>query len=171
MQNLEFTSKLDFKEYLRANYSINYSRPFMIILTVLGMILILAGLFNLAFYGNMMDKHLWFQFTLGAYFVFFIPTIIYFKSKKNFNGPGRLTERMFWTIDPEWITVKGDSFETKMTWDKMVKVIENKDVFHIYQSKLMAHIVSKKEMTAAQRVGFRNIVKGVLNLKHKLLND
>lgn len=171
MQNLEFTSKLDFKEYLRANYSINYSRPFMIILTVFGVILILIGLFNLAYSGNMMDRHLWFQLVFGIYFVFFIPIIIYFKSKKNFTSPGRLAERMFWTIDPEWITVKGESFETKMTWDKMVKVIENKNVFLIYQSKLMAHIVSKKEMTVAQRVGFRNIVKGVLNLKHKLLND
>ncbi len=171
MQNLEFTSKLDFKEYLKANYLINYSRPFMVIMTILGMILILMGLFNLGFHGNLTDKQLWFQLVLGLYFVFFIPSILYFKSKKNFNGPGRLTERMLWTTDPEWITVKGESFETKMTWDKMIKVIENKDVFLVYQSKLMAHIVSKKEMTAAQRVGFRNIVKGVLNLKHKLLND
>ncbi len=171
MQNLEFTSKLDFKEYLKANYLINYSRPFMVIMTILGVILTLMGLFNLGFHGNLTDKQLWFQLVLGLYFVFFIPSILYFKSKKNFNGPGRLTERMFWAIDPEWITVKGESFETKMTWDKMIKVIENKDVFLVYQSKLMAHIVSKKEMTAAQRVGFRNIVKGVLNLKHKLLND
>ena len=111
------------------------------------------------------------QLFIGLYFLVMLPLLIYFKCWKDFSKKSRITERMEWIVDGKWIAIKAESFETKMTWDKIYQAIELKDVFLVYQSKLQANIISKRDMSREQVQGFRAVVKGVLSLKHKLRVD
>ena len=143
----------------------------MIVLTVVGaLMLVMAPVFYNG-YGNMPGRMPYAQLFLGLYFLVFLPGLIYFKCRKAFNAKNRITEHMAWTVDHEWIALKGESFESKMTWDKIHKVVETKEVFLVYQNKLMANIISKREMSREQLQGFRDVVKGVLQLKHTLRAD
>ncbi len=111
------------------------------------------------------------QLFLGIYFLLFLPALIYFKCRNAFRTKNRFTERIVWTVDFEWIAMKGESFETKMTWDKIYQVVETKEVFLVYQTKLQANIISKREMSQEQVQGLRKVVKGILALRHKLRVD
>lgn len=143
----------------------------MVILTIFGLLLIALAPVLHMYYDGRFKSIVTSQLVLGLYFSVFIPALIYFKCRSNFNATNRFTERMAWTVDHEWINIKGDTFESKMTWDKIHRVLETKEVFLIYQSKLLAHILSKREMSQGQVQGFRSVVKGVLGLKHKLRED
>ncbi len=171
MNEVQFSSQLSFQEFFKASLVLNYRRPIMMLFTVLGgFMFVTAILFYLGFSRQFGQMPL-VQLFLSVYFLVLLPLLIYFRSRKSYGVQSRVAERMSWTVDGEWIAIKGESFETKMTWDKIRQVVETKDVFLIYQSKVQANIVSKREMSPAQVQGFRYFVKGVLGLKHKLRAD
>lgn len=143
----------------------------MIFFTVVGVVMLVSALLFYAGFDWQFGKMPLVQLIFGLYFLVLLPLLIYFKSRKSFNAKSRVAERMAWTVDPEWITVRSESFETKMTWDKVQRVVETKEVFLVYQNKLAANIVSKREMSRAQLTAFRKIVGGVLGLKHQLRAD
>jgi YcxB-like protein len=169
MEQLKFYSQMDFPAFVKANFILSYKRPAMIIMSILGVFMLIMAIPYYLETGEM--KTLIWQLILGGYFLILLPLIIYLKSKKLFHSKSRLTERMEWTVDYEWIAIKGETFESKMTWDKVYKVLETKEMFLVYQSKLVANFISKSAMSAEQVQAFRKIVKGVLGLKSKLRTD
>lgn len=171
MNEVQFSSQLSFQEFFKASLLLNYRRPIMVLFTVVGgFMFVTAILFYLGFSRQFGQMPL-VQLFLSVYFLVLLPLLIYFRSRKSYGTQSRVSERMSWTVDGEWIAIKGETFETKMTWDKIRQVVETKDVFLIYQSKVQANIVSKREMSPAQVQGFRDVVKGVLGMKHKLRAD
>lgn len=97
----------------------------------------------------------------------------FFKRKvaaRNFHAYPMLAERMDYTFLPDTLDVKGESFTSTLTWDKIDKVVEQKDWFLIYQSAAMANLIPKSGMTATEINALRSFFSSKRELKVKLLN-
>ncbi len=171
MEPIHFTSQLSLHEYVKASFYTTYRRPVMVFFTLVGAFMLVTSLLFYAGLGWQFGRMPLVQLFLGLYFLVLLPVLIYVKCKSNFNAKNRFTERMEWVVDDEWFAMKGETFESKMTWDKVHQVVETKEVFLIYQSKILAHILSKREMSREQVQGFRGVVSGVLGMKKKLRTD
>ncbi|MBI1228408.1 MAG: hypothetical protein GC192_24450 [Bacteroidetes bacterium] len=171
MNQINFRSQLTFREFLKASFYISYRQPAMLFIAIFGLFILVSPLIYHLAGVEPNGKMTLLKLALGLYLLAFVPLIIYFKCRRAFNSKSRVVEPMDWMVDYEWINVKGTSFETKMTWEKVLKVLETKEFFFVYQSKIQANIISKREMSPAQIQGFRSIVKGILGLKDKLRED
>jgi len=98
-----------------------------------------------------------------------LPGFLYFGTAKSYNSNNRFKEPVYYTIDETWIEMRGSSFETKLTWDKMHSVKETKSWFLIYSNKHLANIIPKRDLTLEETRELRTIIKSVSNLKSSLM--
>lgn len=95
---------------------------------------------------------------LGSFFAFGIRFISQVSAKKAFDTDQRIKEKIIYTIDNEYIEITGESFQSKMTWDKIFKVSENNDCYFIWQNKQSANVLGKKYFKEKEHSIFKNIV-------------
>lgn len=171
MEQVQFNSQLTFPEYLKASFYMTYRRPIMMVLTMAGVFSLVLFIMDVGHADWHHNRYPFVYLLAAVYLLGFIPALIYFKCRKNFKAKNRLTEDMEWRIDKEWIAVTGESFETKMTWDKIYRVVETKAVFLIYHSKFMAHVVSKGNMDSGTVRAFRDLLNTMPGVGKKLRAD
>ena len=103
--------------------------------------------------------------SLGTLFLFFIPISVYYSARKNYFTHSRLQENITYEITDEEITIKGDSFNTNMTWDKTHKVLELRSWLLIYENKMLANIIPKSSINNIEEL--RQIIRKQ-NIKQKI---
>ena len=108
-----------------------------------------------------------------SFLLFFIalsiaPLVTYFTAKSNYKSHEHIRETITYEIDENDIALKGSSFQSSFTWDKIYGVGESKSFFLIYQSKQMANILLKRDFTPEQTIIFKEIVNAQHGIKVKL---
>lgn len=91
----------------------------------------------------------------------------YFGAKKAFDANSQLNEPINYTLTDKLLSIKGESFETRYTWDKIHNVRESKTLFLFYINKMHAHIVPKHNLTEIQMQQIKDLVIQIPNLKFK----
>lgn len=166
-KKLSFETHISWEDFKKFNFYALYGQPVGMFSLFIGAIM----WFALGFY-FMQDapskKFPAFQVGIALATTVLIPLFTYWNAKRNYQINSRAIERMQYEIDEEWISIKGDTFDSRMTWDKMHKVIETKSWFLIYQNKVAANIIVKKDLTTEQLATFRAIVRNVADLEAKL---
>jgi hypothetical protein len=149
------TSRLIFKDYLKFNFSHITSQPIFIYL-------FLVVIIPNALYGIADFSHSLLNTTLGTIFLFLfllLPFITYISSKSHFNSNKRLTENIVYIINEDTISIKGESFNSMLTWNKVYKTRETKNAFLVYESNLSALIIPKRFFKNEEDIQlFRNII-------------
>ncbi|QEC69155.1 hypothetical protein FRZ67_18225 [Panacibacter ginsenosidivorans] len=56
-----------------------------------------------------------------------IPLLTYFTSRKNYTTNNRISEPIEYTIENSGLSIKGESFTSTLTWDKLYKVSKTKN--------------------------------------------
>ena len=135
-------SKLDFKKYLKLMYGLTYRKPWTIIISIIGLVMLIGSILYFVGYPIPIDSTPIVQFTIGL-LVIFIPFSIYLSSRKNFSSAGRLKEKMTYEFTSDKIIITGETFKTEMTWTKLYKIQVLKNWILIYQSKTTANIIHK----------------------------
>lgn len=167
-KELKVHTILTWEEFRNFNFYSLYRTPVGIFLFIVGLgmwcvvISYLLGAFPTA------SDFPWLQLLFAVWMTLLVPIFAYTSAKKGYASNSRIKESITYEFDGKWIAIKGESFETKLTWDKIYKVVEAKQFFLIYPQKKIANILPKKDMTGKDQLSFREIVKGIPNLNHKL---
>lgn len=74
---------------------------------------------------------------------------IYLNAKNQLNNY-RLKENIEFIFNKDYFKEKGETFDINHFWDKLYKIKEHKDYFLIYQTKVRANIIPKKNITSDQ---------------------
>lgn len=166
-KSLEIVTHITWEEYRNfAIYSL-YKRPVILGVSILGAICALLLAFG--FFYPIKELSYFSSPLFFVIFAFLLPIIIFFNAKRAFTSSSRITEYITYRFEKQWIFLKGQSFETKMSWDKIVKVKETKSWFLIYQTKYLANLIPKTEMTNQQIIEMRDILRSIPNLNLNLV--
>lgn len=67
------------------------------------------------------------------------------------------------------LKITGDSFYMEIFWEKMFKIVEEKHWFMVYQNNLSAIVIDKKDLTQAQVIRFRELLRELPKVSVSLL--
>lgn len=162
MDKIVLTTKLSIEDYLKINYYLLYRKWTSKVMTGIGIFMLVSLLFTF----DSFKESPWFQLVFGLFLTVGQPISVYFNAKKNYKSNRRISERINYEFDKENIQVTGESFEAKLTWEKIYSVTENKDWILIWQSQQVANIVPKRDFKEEELQAFKNIV----SLHSKVIN-
>jgi len=165
------TTKIEFKEYLKLMYILTYRKWRTIFITIIGigmfvfLLLYYLGIIN----AGTKTYNPIFQFVFAILVVLGLPFSVYRMAKKNFSSHTRLQENIEYDLSVDKMKTKGESFNSELDWSKTYKIEEISNWFLIYQSKQVANLISKKNITETQINEMRAIFKAqkgvILKLK------
>lgn len=162
MNNISTTLKLSQQQYISVLYLLNYRRFTAYTSHMVGLMFMLSSVALLATTGETMLS----TFIIGLLVFLLNPVLVYLNGIKSFKMPNnRVTETLTFTFSQEQFSIKGETFTTDMTWNKLYKVVETKNWLLIYQNKGMANVLPKSAISA-ELPEIRRII-GRANVKYK----
>jgi hypothetical protein len=164
MDKIILTTKLTIDDYIKVNYHLLYRKSSIKFLTGIGLFMLILILFTF----NSFAEFPWFQLAFGLFLTVGLPVSIYFSARRNYKSNGRISETIIYEFDKENIQLTGESFNSKLTWDKIYSVTENKDWILIWQNRQVANVVPKRDFTEGQLQAFKDIVRSHGGLKNRL---
>jgi mRNA-degrading endonuclease YafQ of YafQ-DinJ toxin-antitoxin module len=148
---------IDVKEYIRLIMILTYRRGIIRFLVLLGVIFLVWSIFSLCggwyFYGTITYA----QLTLAIFILFFLPIVFHRRAKMNFNSNERLKENITYIFSEKQITIRGESFQVEMSWEKIYKIEEIKDWLLIYQNRNSANIIPLRYFSKEILTKFRSL--------------
>lgn len=163
MDRIILTTKLSINDFIKVNYHMLYRKWAIKGMTGFGLFFILLSLFTL-----MSGDFSWFLLIFGLFLTVGLPVQVYFAAKRNYKTDGRVSETIEYLFDNEEVKIAGESFNSRLTWDKIYNVTENKDWILIWQNQQIANVVPKRDFKEDELKLFKEIVKRQIGLKNKL---
>ncbi len=159
--------KLSRKVFTQTLFYMNYSRPVMLLLQILGLGLIGYWLYNkIQNSGNIPSIA---NFIFGLYFLLFVPLIIFLRALRMSRATSRIMENVQMELDKDVFKINGESYKHEYTWNKIVKVKQTSFAYLIYVSKLQAHIIPMEALSTQEKSSlnalFRQLNGPVIRLK------
>ncbi|MCB0515263.1 MAG: YcxB family protein [Chitinophagales bacterium] len=164
MDKIILTTKLSLKDYIKVSYHLTYRKLAIKFITGIGLFILVSIIFSY----SSLTQFPWIQLIFGLYFTVVIAILVYFYAIRNYKSNRRISETINYEFDSENIQITGESFSSKLTWNKIYSVTENKDWILIWQSRQIANIVPKRDFKEGELQAFKDIVKSQSGLKNKL---
>ncbi|MFM2291398.1 MAG: hypothetical protein RIS29_1211 [Bacteroidota bacterium] len=162
MNNISVNTQLTQQQYINVLYLLNYRRFAAYTSHMVGLMFMLSSVALFATTGETMFS----TFIIGGLVFLLNPALVYLNGVKSFKLPNnRVTEPLTFTFTPEQFSIKGETFVTEMTWNKLYKVVETKNWLLIYQNKGMANVLPKSAISA-ELPEIRRII-GLTGIKYK----
>lgn len=153
-----FTTSFRFteKDFVQANLALLYQKKSMKFLTILLSIFFLISLLGAILVPEFNSP--------GQGFIFLVvsmalPILTYFSARKNYRTNQRLTETIEYQFADEYFSVKGDSFSSQVTWNKVFKVTQSKHWIFIWQNRQIANTIPKRIISDTQMTEFKEILR------------
>jgi hypothetical protein len=90
-------------------------------------------------------------------FVIYI-TFIYFSLKRAYSNNQRTGESIEYSFDPDNLVMKGESFKSELSWNKIYKVTKTKNWLLIWQTRQGANAIHKKDITDSELDKLKSIL-------------
>lgn len=141
---MRIKSEMTRGDYINASIAFRYTRISTKIITGIGL---LFGLILI---------YLAIQFPEGVnsselivpLILIFMPLVsTYFMARLNYNSNQRLREPMEYIFSDDKLTVQGESYSTQFTWEKLYKVTQTKNWIFIWQNRMSATPIAKKDLS------------------------
>jgi hypothetical protein len=139
-------SKLTEKDFINVNFVLLYSKTSMKIFT--GIIAIFLFVSVLA--AILIPKVSYSQAITPLVMLSVLPLLTYFTAKKNYVANKRMSEIIEYQFDKDNLFMKGESFHSQLTWDKVYKVTQTKNWLLIWQNRQIANPVPKRDVWEGQ---------------------
>ncbi|MBC3541124.1 YcxB family protein [Rufibacter sediminis] len=157
MDRISLTTQLSEQEYIKANLYLVYRKWTGKFFLGMGLFTLLCVLF-LYFTGALTDIP-WVGLLFGFYFTLGFPGQIYFAAKKSYKTDKRVSEPMVYDFNRENIQITGESFQTKLSWDKVYSLTESKAWVLLWSTPQVANIIPKRDFSPAQLRFFKEIAQ------------
>lgn len=154
-------TKLTKKDYINASLTVMFSRPFvryfLVIIFLIALINTVSGISNGA---NPLSGILPPLIILILYSSF-----VYFSVGKAYTSNARASESMEYSFEEGNLIIKGESFKSELSWDKVLKVTQTKNWLLVWQNRQIANAIPKRDIPAGLPAGLKAILakNGVKN--------
>ncbi len=98
--------------------------------------------------------------------VAFLPAVTYFAAKKNYSSNQRIQEPIEYLFEKDYLVIQGESFNSRLTWDKIYRVTETKKWILIWQSKQIANAIHKSDVWDGEMQALKQIL-----IEHHVKNN
>jgi hypothetical protein len=150
-------TRISFKEYLGLLYGLAYRKPLMIVLLSFALFLLL---WILTYYLHLLrlPEPGYFQFISLGLIIIVQPLVIYSTIWGVYYSSNVLRETLEIEVTADEIKLKGESFYTRIAWEKMYKIVETRNWYLVYQNSLSAIIIPKRFFHDDEESAFRNLL-------------
>ncbi|WP_210485810.1 YcxB family protein [Rufibacter aurantiacus] len=166
MDKITLSTQLSEQDFIKANFYLYFKKWNSKFTFGIGILALLSGLF--LFLTGALEEVPWIGLIFGLYLTFGLPVQIYFAAKKGYRINKRMSEPMLYQFDQDNIQIKGDSFDSKLSWEKVYSVTETKAWILIWLTPQLANIVPKRDFSPEQLGLFKALVKEQKGPKNKL---
>ena len=156
--------KITRSEYLKLLFTLAYRRPATIVAAIFKFLVLLYIIVVFSEYGenSLMPSYVLF---LSIFLVISTPLRLYFLGRKIYKGSRPLNEEIEYEMNEEKIVAKGATFAGERNWGKPYRVVELRDWFAIYDSKIMFNPIPKSSMTMEQQTELRDLLMKLETVK------
>lgn len=169
---IEVHYKVSFQDYMGLMFQLAYRRWTYIVITLLGALQIPLIIAMYIIPGAYQPGNLLSSFLLIV-FAFLMPLLLYFRSRKYYLSNASFRQDIKATFTNEAIEFVGfgKRQSTRLTWDRIQKVLETRDWFVFYQTAYFFNFVPKKAFAAQKQLEqLDKIIRSKPNVKAKLKN-
>src|SRR5882757_3774443 len=109
---MDIKTQLSDKDFINLNFLLLYRRFFMRLLTVIGIISLLTALLAKL---TAQDFPVSSQVTLGVVALIVLPALTYFTAKRNYSSNKRISEKIEYVFNNEYLEIIGESFKSQLS--------------------------------------------------------
>ena len=164
MNKITLETKMTMDDFIKVNYHLLYRKWSMKIITGIGVVMLVLIATSYSTY----DQFPFIQLVFGLLMVFGIPISVYFTARRNYKSNSRISETINYEFDDTNIQLTGESFNSRLTWEKIYSVTENKDWILVWQNRQVANVIPKRYFNNDTLTMFKAIVNGQKGLKNKM---
>lgn len=157
-------TQLTEKDFINANFVMLYNKTSTKVITGIGTLFLLLFIIFSMYDGKHSSIS---QFLTPAIILLGLPAMTYFAAKKNYATNHRISENIEYIFEEDHLQIKGSSFTTQLTWDKLYKVTETKNWIFIWHTAQTANPIAKKDIWEEQ-VAELKVLLDIHNVKNKL---
>jgi hypothetical protein len=165
MDNIKLITKLTQNDFIKVSLHILYRKFIIKFFTGIWLFSLLVSIPTLL---TSPIGDTWIQFIFPFFLVFGIPIFTFLSAKSNYKSNKRISETITYEFNDETIIITGESFDAKLTWDKIYSVTENKTWILIWQNKQVANVIPKKDFIYDDLKKFKDLVRKQKAFKNKL---
>jgi hypothetical protein len=155
-------SKLTETDFINVSFILTYQKFFVKFITGIMIVMLVINIALLFFLPNTHFSDVVFPLL----FLSAIPLLTYFGAKRNFKSNKRISETIEYQFGQNELLVKGESFTSQLTWDKIYKVTQTKSWLLIWQSRQTANVIPKRDLWESNIADLKEIVDF-----HKIKNN
>jgi len=165
---LTLTTFIKPSDYRKFHYCLFYRKPLMIGISIFGF---LMWLVIPLYFINPELTYGKFPFTqtfIALMTTVGLPLFLYWNTNRVYRSNAKFREEIVYKLNESWLTIEGNGFMNRISWEEIDKIVETKSWFIIHQNKLAAHLLIKQSLTDDEISHFRNYILQIPSVKSKL---
>ena len=165
MDNIKVTTKLTFEDFRKVNFYFLYRKTGTKVALVIGTIIMLIVGFNYATETPFFNSFPAIPFALGLVMTVFPPYSVFRTARKIYDSNKMINEKIEYEFDKDQISISGESFHSKISWGKLHELSTTKSWFLIWQTKQVANVIPRRDISDNQIETIKGLVKDIRQLK------
>jgi len=160
---MDIKTQLSEKDFIKVNFLLLYKKKFAKIITAMAIFVLIISIIT----GLNNPKYLSFtQIIFPIAMMIWLPLLTYFSAKKNFSSNKRISEVIEYKFEKDFLDIKGESFSSQLSWDKIYKVNKTKNWVLIWQNSQVTNVIPRRNLWEGEVTGLKEILNN-----HKVKND
>lgn len=152
---MEIVSKISEKDYVSVLFTILWSKRSIKFCTIIFILIFIFGFLNVTVLKTADPITLLFPLLFLTVF----SGSIYLGAKRTFKTDARVREMIRYVFEDAKLIIRGESFESVLSWDRVYKVTRSKRWLLIWQNNMLANAIAMANLDE-QKLSY---LRGVLN--------
>jgi hypothetical protein len=165
MDKINVTTKLTFEDFRKVNFYFLYRKTGTKVALAIGTILLLIIGFSYATGTTLFTQFPIIPFALALVMTVFPPYSVFRTARKNYDSNKMINERIEYEFDKEQISISGESFHSKLSWDKIYELSTTKSWFLVWQNRQIANVIPRRDISDKQIESIKALVKDIGQLR------
>ena len=136
-------TKMTQQDFIGANIALAYRRISTKIITAIGVLLLGYIIYLSILYPGATDTY---EFIVPIGLILLPVILSYLTARLNYNTSKRSSENIEYIFSDDFFSIKGESFNSQLSWDKIYKVSQTKNWILIWHNRLAATPIPKKDL-------------------------
>jgi hypothetical protein len=150
MTNLTVTTKLSLDDFKKINFYFLYRKRATKFSVALGTIMLLGILIPYIIGTTFFTSFPVFPLAIGLVLTLIPPLSILRNARRNYDSNKTASEKITYEFEKEFVSISGESFHSKLSWDKLYEVAVTKSWFLIWQSRQTANAIPRRDISDEQ---------------------
>ena len=136
-------TQLTRKDFVQVNLILLYKRFTPKLLTIGGIVFLALFIFA----GGFNSPHFNASTLLAPVFMMgILPFVTFLTARSNYSSNKRITETIEYEFGNDNLAIKGESFSSQLSWNKIYKVSKLKNFILIFQTKQIANVIPRRDV-------------------------